>query len=112
MPPRPEYANPEAPRLQVIGLERGQVLKAPAWIEAIVEDRHPRWPIKRVEFYIDGNPVNYRQRAPFLLGNVEWWNPQTLAPGEHTLRVAAFDMRGPRFSETCTIAEIPFRVEK
>ncbi len=109
-PPRPAYQNADAPKLRVFGLEPNQVVKEPIWVEAIPEDQHPRWPIKRVEFYIDGNPISYRRNAPFLLGNAEWWNPSLLTPGPHTLRVAAFDMRGPRFSETCAIVEIPFRV--
>ena len=109
-PPRPVYQNADAPKLKVFGLEPNQVVKEPIWVEAIPEDQHPRWPIKRVEFYIDGNPISYRRNAPFLLGNAEWWNPSLLVPGPHTLRVAAFDMRGPRFSETCIIVEIPFRV--
>jgi hypothetical protein len=112
IPPQPTYQNPAAPKLKVFGLEPNQILKAPVWIEALPEDQSPRWPIKRVEFYIDGNPVNYRSNAPFLLAEFEWWDPQTLAPGTHILRVAAFDMSGPRFSETCTILEILFRVEK
>ena len=112
LPPMPAYNDPEAPRIRVIGLEAGQVLKDRAWIEAVVEDRHPRWPIKRVEFYIDGAPHSYRRGAPYLLGGQEWWNPAELAPGPHVLRVAAFDMRGPRFTETASILEIPFRVEK
>lgn len=109
-PPKPAYDNPEAPVLKIFGLEEGQTLTQPTWIEAIVEDRHPRWPIKRVEFFVDGKPYSYRGRAPFLLGNVEFWDPRQLEPGEHVLRVAAFDMRGPRFSETAAITEIRFRV--
>jgi hypothetical protein len=112
VPPRPEYNNPLAPKVKLIGLEPNQVIKERGWIEVIPEDQHPRWPIKRVEFYIDGNPVNYRNNAPYQLANTEWWDPQSLTPGPHTLRVAVFDRSGPRFSETCTILEIPFQVEK
>lgn len=109
-PARPKYDNPEAPKLRIFGLENGQTVSEPLWIEAIVEDRHPRWPIKRVEFHLDGKPHSYRNRAPYLMGNVEFWDPRQLAPGEHTLRVVAFDMRGPRFSETASIEELRFRV--
>jgi hypothetical protein len=108
-PPRPEgYSNMEAPRINVIGLGAGQVVDEALWIEAIVEDRHSRWPIKRVEFYLDGKPYHYRRNAPFLLGSDEWWDPRDLAPGAHVLRVVAYDMRGPRFSETAAIVEIEF----
>ncbi len=107
-PPRPSYVDSQAPVIKLIGLNEGQELKAPAWIEAVVEDRHARWPIKRVEFFIDGKPYSYRTRAPYMLGGREWWADRELAPGRHTLRVAAFDMRGPRFTETCTIEEVSF----
>ena len=110
VPPRPAFNNPEAPQVTVFGLSDGQILTKPVWIEAIVEDRHPRWPIKRVEFFIDAKPYSYRGRAPYLLGNVEFWNPQQLDAGDHVLRVVAFDMRGPRFSETAAMTEIRFRV--
>lgn len=112
VPPLPNYENSEAPKLRIYGLEPDQVLSERVWIEAIPEDRHSRWPIKRVEFYVDGKPYSYRSSAPYLLGNVEWWDPRLLDSAPHILRVVAFDMRGPRFSETCTIVEIPFRVEK
>jgi hypothetical protein len=112
VPPRPRYESKDGPVVRVLGLEPGQRLKGPAWIEAVVEDRHARWPIKRVEFYIDGKPYSYRNRAPFMLGGREWWTPAELSAGEHVLRVAAFDMRGPRFTETCSIVEVPFTVEK
>jgi hypothetical protein len=110
-PPRPSYDASDSPVIQVIGLTAGQVVKDRIWVEAVVEDRHPRWPIKRVEFYLDGQPYSYRRNAPWLLGNVEWWSPARLAPGPHQLRVVAFDMRGPRFSESASMVEIPFVVQ-
>jgi hypothetical protein len=111
VPERPSYDDPEAPVIRLMGLAAGQALREPAWIEAIVEDRHARWPIKRVEFFLDGAPYSWRRNAPFLLGGQEWWNPRALAPGRHLLRVVAYDMRGPRFTETCAILEVPFTVE-
>jgi hypothetical protein len=112
VPPKPDYVDDETPVIKVIGLAEGQVLKGAAWIEAIVEDRHPRWPIHRVEFFIDGKPYNYRRHAPYFLGGWEWWQDPSLSPGKHTLRIVAYDLRGPRFTETCTIQEIPFVIEK
>ncbi|MBI4875919.1 MAG: hypothetical protein HY822_14885 [Acidobacteria bacterium] len=53
---------------------------------------------------LDGKPYSYRRNAPYLLGGQEWWDPKQLA--------AAYDMRGPRFTETCSILEVPFVVEK
>ena len=111
VPTRPHYFDNETPVIKLIGLQEGQVLKHPAWIEAVVEDRHPRWPIKRVEFFIDGKPYSLRTHAPYLLGGREWWMDRQLAAGRHMLRVAAFDMRGPRFTETCTMMEVPFAIE-
>ncbi len=109
-PPRPEYSDSESPQIDLIGLKPGDVLSQAAWIEAMVHDRHARWPIKRVEFFIDDRPYSYSRNAPFMLGNREWWDPRDLEPGSHVLRVAAFDMRGPRFTETCSFLEVPFTV--
>jgi hypothetical protein len=111
-PAKPDYDAAETPLIEVAGLKPGQVLTEPAWIEAIVTDRHPRWPIKRVEFFIDGKPYSYRTRAPYLLHNQEWWDMVDVAAGRHVLRVVAYDMRGPRFTELCSFVEIPFAIEK
>jgi hypothetical protein len=111
-PPRPRYEAGDSPVIKVIGLAAGQVVKDRIWVEAVVEDRHPRWPIKRVEFYLDDKPYSYRRNAPWLLGASEWWSPARLTPGQHVLRVAAFDMRGPRFSESASFVEIPFVVQR
>lgn len=110
IPERPAVNDPEYPVITIFGLKRGQVLTKPSWIEAIVQDKHPRWPIHRVEFFIDGKPFSYSRTAPFMLGNREWWDPRDLTLGAHTLRVVAYDLRGPRFTETCAIEEIPFTV--
>lgn len=112
IPPRPRYDAPDAPEIEVIGLKPGQVLTGRAWIEAVVKDRHPRWPIKRVEFFIDGAPYSYRRNAPFLLNGQEWWDMLDVAPGKHVLRVVAYDQRGPRFTEIASIVEIPFEIAK
>ncbi len=112
IPPLPKYEAPDAPRIKLIGLTRGQVLKESTWVEAVVEDRHPRWPIKRVEFFLDGKPYSYRRNAPFVPGASEWWDVSRLPAGSHVLRVVAYDMRGPRFTETATILDVPFRVER
>ena len=110
VPSRPDYSDTESPQIDLIGLKSGDVLSQPAWIEAVVHDRHARWPIKRVEFFVDDKPYSYSRNAPFMLGNREWWDPRDLEPGSHALRVVAFDMRGPRFTETCSFLEVPFTV--
>ncbi len=108
----PKYDSDDTPEIEVFGLKPNQVLKEPAWIEAIVKDRHPRWPIKRVEFFIDGKPYSYRTQAPYMLNNQEWWDRVDVSAGNHVLRVVAYDRRGPRFTEVCSLVEIPFVVEK
>jgi hypothetical protein len=112
IPTRPDYVSDETPVIEVFGLKPNDVVKEPVWVEAIVTDRHPRWPIKRVEFFIDGKPYSYRRNAPYMLNNQEWWDPVKVPAGKHVLRVVAYDMRGPRYTETCSIVEIPFVVEK
>ncbi len=111
-PARPKYEDNSLPQITVSGLKAGQVLKGRNWIEAIVTDNDPRWPIKRVEFFIDDKPYSYRLRAPYLLNGQEWWDGLDVAAGYHVLRVVAYDMRGPRFTETCSILEIPFSLER
>jgi hypothetical protein len=111
-PPKPEYHADDTPEIEVSGLKPEQVLKEPVWIEAIVKDRHRRWPIKRVEFFMDGKPYSYRTQAPYMLNNQEWWDMVDVAAGKHVLRVVAYDRRGPRFTELCSMVEIPFVVVK
>lgn len=112
VPPRPQYDDPTLPAIKMNGLESGQTLKGRNWVEALVTDHDARWPIKRVEFFIDNKPYSYRQNAPYMLNGQEWWDALGIAPGSHTLRVVAYDMRGPRFTETCSILEIPFSIER
>ena len=110
VPSMPTYQSDELPVIKVVGLTPGQVLNSAGQIEVIVEDRHARWPIKRVEFYIDGRPFSYTNIAPFRLGGRGFMSPSLAAfgPGKHTLRVVAYDRRGPLFTETCSILEVPF----
>lgn len=111
-PPRPDYSPDDTPQIDVLGLKSRQVLKEPAWIEAIVKDREPRWPIKRVEFFIDDKPYSYTRNAPYMLNNQEYWNMVGVRSGDHRLRVVAYDRRGPRFTETCAIRELEFVLAK
>lgn len=110
VPAKPSVTDPEYPVIKVFGLQAGQRLTKASWIEAIVEDRHARWPIYSVEFFIDGKPYSYKRTAPYMLGGREWWDPSDIAPGPHTLRIVAYDLRGPRFTVACAIEEIPFTV--
>jgi hypothetical protein len=112
VPPRPDYQAPQAPQIEMFGVKAGQVLKGPAWIEAIVKDREPRWPIKRVEFFLDDKPYSYTRNAPYMLNNQEWWDMVGVPAGNHVLRVVTYDQRGPRFTEVCSMVEIPFTIEK
>lgn len=112
VPPKPDYNSSDTPEIELLGLKPGQVLKEATWVEAIVRDRHPRWPIKRVEFFIDDKPYTYRNRAPYMLSSQEWWDMVDVTAGKHVLRVVAYDQRGPRFTELCSMVEIPFAIVK
>ena len=116
VPPAPKYDSDEVPLIKLVGLTAGQVLKpgARAQVEVIAQDRHPRWPINRVEFFIDGRPFSYTRNAPFRLGGrgMAGLSLASFGPGKHVLRVVAYDRRGPAFSESCGILEVPFVLEK
>ena len=104
------------PVIKLVGFTPGQVLSAGerGQIEVIAEDRHARWPVKRVEFFIDGRPFSDTRNAPFFLGGRGAAGPSlaSFAPGKHMLRVVAYDSRGPWFSESCSILEVPFVLEQ
>jgi hypothetical protein len=119
IPAMPKYDSDETPLIKLVGFTPGQVMNAAAaaQLEVIVENRHPRWPRNRVEFYVDGMPFSYASSAPFQL--VKSRTPGAanrflapFGPGKHMLRIVAYDRRGPRFAESCSILEVPFVVEK
>ncbi len=116
IPPMPKYDSDDAPVIKLVGLTPGAVLGsgARALVEVIAEDRHPRWPISRVEFYIDGRPYSYTRIAPFRVGGrgMAGLSLASFGPGRHTLRVVTYDRRGPAFSESCSILEVPFVLER
>ncbi len=58
-----------------------------------------RWGIRKVEFLIDGEPVNTERRYPYYLGGDTDGRPHgfdtsKLARGEHTLRAVAYSVSG------------------
>lgn len=116
IPPAPKYESDDVPAIKLVGLTPGQVLNTGGrgGVEVIVQDRHPRWPINRVEFFIDGRPFSYTRNAPFRLGGrgMSGLSFASFAPGKHVLRVVAYDRRGPSFTESCSILEVPFELEK
>lgn len=116
VPPMPKYESDDVPVIKLVGLTSGQVLnpRASTSVEVIAQDRHPRWPIKRVEFFIDDRPFSYTVTAPFLLiaRGGAGSSFASFGAGKHTLRVVAYDRRGPLFSESCSILEVPFVLEK
>jgi hypothetical protein len=112
VPPRPDYTDDTAPLIRIEGLQPGQILKQPSRIEAVITDRDPRWPIKRVEFFIDDKPYSYQLQPPYLLNGQSLWDMVDIGPGKHALRVVAYDKRGPSFSETCSILDVPFAIDK
>jgi hypothetical protein len=111
-PPRPKYTDNTSPIIDIVGLKPGQVLTGPSRIEAVITDRDPRWPIKRVDFFIDNEPYNYQLMAPYLLGGQSMWDMLDVRAGRHVLRVVAYDRRGPAFSEICSFVDIPFVIKK
>ena len=81
-------------------------------MEAVVADHEPRWPIARVEFFIDGVPYSYTRLAPFYLGGHSRWDMADVSPGQHTLWVVAYDQRGPAFTQICSMIQLTFTVKR
>ena len=87
IPPKPEYSAADAPEIEVFGLKPGQVLRERAWIEAIVKDRHPRWPIDLVELPVGASRQIYRAHAAateqpvYPIGTEALPGPRQLIPG-------------------------------
>jgi hypothetical protein len=100
------------PSIRLIGLHNGETITPGTRIEAVVADHEPRWPIRQVEFFVDGVPCRYTRRAPFYLGGQRGWNLADIPPGKHTLWVVAYDARGPAFTETCSMIEVGFVVKQ
>ncbi len=66
-----------------------------------------RWGVHRVEFFVDGEPVNAERQYPYFLGGDTGGDPHgfdtsKLAPGEHTLRAVAHSVGGARSEMTAT----------
>jgi hypothetical protein len=111
-PAKPSAADPLLPSIRLIGLNNGDTIRPGARIEAVVEDHEPRWPIRRVEFFIDGVPYSDVRLAPFYLGGQRGWDLADVAPGPHMLWVVAYDPRGPDFTEVCSMIEVSFSVHR
>lgn len=111
-PQKPADSDPLLPRIRLIGLNDGDTIRPGARIEAVVEDREPRWPIRRVEFFLDGVPYAYARLAPFYLGGQRGWDLADVSPGPHTLWVVAYDPRGIDFTEVCSMIELHFNVQR
>jgi hypothetical protein len=111
-PPKPAASDPFLPTVRLIGLSDGDTIRPGARIEAVVEDHEPRWPIRRVEFFLDGVPYSYVRLAPFYLGGQGGWDLADVTPGLHTLWVLAYDPRGADFTEVCSMIELHFAVHR
>jgi hypothetical protein len=111
-PQKPVDKSPLLPSIRLIGLHDGETIAPGTRIEAVVADHEPRWPIRQVEFFVDGVPCRYTRRAPFYLGGQRGWNLADIPPGKHTLWVVAYDARGPAFTETCSMIEVGFVVKQ
>lgn len=112
-PPKPNDADPLLPSIRLIGLKDGDTIRPGALIEAVVEDHEPRWPISRVEFFIDGTPYSSTRLAPFYLGGGQRaWDLADVTPGVHELWVVAYDARGPAFTECSSMIVLKLTVDR
>ncbi|MBI3948082.1 MAG: Ig-like domain-containing protein [Armatimonadetes bacterium] len=103
-PPR-AAPGPDAPAVTLVALADGaEMLPSTGPIEARA-DAVPGYPVKRVEFFVDGRPVGWRKEEPYAIGGEGEWEGLGLTPGEHTLRAVAYARTGPSFSETAGMAE-------
>ena len=112
-PPKPgSDSSPLLPSIRLIGLKDGDTITPGTRVEAVVADHDPRWPIRRVEFFLDGVPYSETRLAPFYLGGQRGWDLADIAPGKHTLWVFAYDQRGPDFTEIASMIELSFTVKR
>jgi hypothetical protein len=111
-PPRPDDRDANLPRIHVEGLTPGQTIDGPSVIEAKIVALDQRWPIKRVEFFIDRRPFSYSLSTPYILDSQKLWHSNKISAGDHILRIVAYFRRGPAFAETCSILEVPFAVKR
>jgi peptidoglycan hydrolase-like protein with peptidoglycan-binding domain len=109
-PAKPASSDPLLPTIRLVGMKDGDTIKPGARVEAVIEDHEPRWPIRRVEFFLDGVPYSYVRLAPFYLGGQRGWDLADVPTGHHTLWVVAYDPRGPDFTEVCSLIELQFTV--
>jgi hypothetical protein len=111
-PLRPVNSDADSPHIRVKGLAEGQTIKEHISIEAVVGGVDPRWPVRRVEFFLDRAPYSYSLKAPYMLGNKKLWDAKGISNGNHTLRIVVYFQRGPAFTETSSLLEIPFAMNK
>ena len=111
VPPRPASSSPALAVIRVSGLTPKATVPAIAAIRAGVTASNPMWPVKRVEFFVDNQPYSYCSDAACRIGEPMPWQ-QKPQDGKHTLRVVAYLRRGPAFSETAVMTEIPFTLKR
>ena len=111
-PPRAIDSDADVPSIHVEGLTPGETLKEPSAIEARISALDPRWPVKRVEFFVDRMPYSYSLSKPYILESQKLWHSNKMSAGDHTLRIVAYLRRGPAFAETCSMLEVPFVVKR
>ncbi len=110
VPPLPATAKDRSAVIKVFGLTKGATVPGIAAIRAEVTPRNPKWPVKRIEFFVDDEPYSDCKAASCRIGEPLPWRSK-LRDGKHTLRIVAYLRRGPAFSETAAMTEIPFTLK-
>jgi len=110
VPPQPAISRDRPAVIKVLGLTRGATVHGIDAIRADATPRNPKWPVKRIEFFVDNKPYSYCRAATCRVGEPLPWR-RKLQDGKHTLRIVAYLRRGPAFSETAATTEIPFTLK-
>lgn len=109
-PPRPSVPQQPA-TIELTGLTKGGRVRDLAGLGVHIVSRDPKWPVKRVEFFVDDIPYSYCQAAKCSVGTpFPWRGP--VSQGKHTLRVVSYIRRGPAFSELAAMVEVPIVLVK
>lgn len=110
-PPSPAVTGDNIATIRIVGLEKGATVRDVSAVRAQIVARDAKWPVKRIEFFVDGRPYSYCRAASCPLGSPMPWGTN-LQEGKHTLRVVAYFRRGPAFSETAEMTEVPFTLKQ
>lgn len=111
VPPRPANIDVDIATIKVQGLEKGAADRDISAVRAQIIARDSKWPVKRIEFFVDDKPYSFCSAASCQVGRPMPW-ATNLREGKHALRVVAYIRRGPAFSETAEMKETPFTLKR